>query len=62
MPYGRHRIPGTISKKVARGKATRYAYRPGTVMHRGRKYRQRLGFRGKARVVELSLVPLRKRR
>lgn len=61
MPYGRHRIKGTQSYKIHRPSPTRYRYTRGTVVHRGRRMKQRLGFSGN-KVVEVSFVPVRRRR
>ena len=44
--------------KISRGKATRYRF-AGSVMHRGRLRRQRLGFRGN-KVVEIGYFYERK--
>ena len=40
---------------------TRYRYHPGTVMHKGRKVRMRLGFKGN-KVTEVAFVRPRKKR
>lgn len=60
MPYKKHRIKGTKSYYIHRGSPTRYRFH-GTVKHRGRLMRQRLGFRGN-KVVEVSFIPIHKRR
>jgi hypothetical protein len=54
------RIRGTQSFKVARGMPTRYRFH-GVVKHHGKLTRQRLGFIG-PKVVEVSFIPLSKRR
>ena len=41
---------------------TRYRFRHGTFMHGGSKVRERLGFRGASKLVEISFVPVKKRR
>lgn len=46
----------------ARGeKPTRFRFK-GVVMHKGKKMQQRLGFRGKTKVVEVAYVPIKSRR
>lgn len=56
MPYGKHRIPGTVSEQIEPGKPTRYRFVKGTVKHNGKSYRRRLGFRGN-KVTEVSFIP-----
>lgn len=56
MPLDKHKIKGTISKRIYRGKITRYRYVQGVVHHKGKLVRQRLGFRNN-KVVEVSFIP-----
>lgn len=62
MPYGRHRVKGTQSFRVGKGRGypTRYRFH-GTVLHRGKRVLQRLGFRNN-KVVEVSYLPYHKRK
>jgi hypothetical protein len=61
MPLGKHKIKGTISKKIMQGSPTRYRFTKGTIRRIGRIYRQRLGFRDN-KVVEVSFVPKKRRK
>lgn len=60
MPYGKHRIPGTETKRISNKHATRYRFNRGTVIHKGKQMRQRFGFRGN-KVVEVSFIPVKRR-
>ena len=62
MPSTKHRIKGTHSFQVGFGMPTRYRFRHGTLMHGGSKVRERLGFRGNSKLVEIAFVPIRLRK
>lgn len=61
MPHRiKHRGAHAVDRHVfAGGKPNRFRF-AGTVKHRGRLVKQRLGFRGPSRVVEVAYFPLRR--